>query len=190
MPRRKAKSKTTGMYKSFRYTKDDDVAAWIEKQGSFSASIRDIIRYIDATYGTIDFHAFVQLVGWEAVLDGANVPSGLTRKRRSRKKTKPKVEDEKTTDDEPVKDEVDESDHDEIEDDGSDSVDTTKVDNESNDDGTKQEVENDDLVATEKAEDNSDNDDKEDVKGFDPNNLDVDSLQAKFANLASFDQEK
>lgn len=190
MPRRKAKSKTTGMYKSFRYTKDDDVAAWIEKQGSFSASIRDIIRYIDATYGTIDFHAFVQLVGWEAVLDGANVPAGLTRKRRSRKKTKPKVEDEKTTDDEPVKDEVDESDHDEIEDDGSNSVDTTKVDNESNDDETKQHVENDEPVVTEKAEDNSDNDDEEDVKGFDPNNLDVDSLRAKFANLASFDQEK
>lgn len=29
MPRRKAKSKTTGMYKLFRYTKDDDVAARI-----------------------------------------------------------------------------------------------------------------------------------------------------------------
>lgn len=187
MPRRKAKSKTTGMYKSFRYTKDDDVAAWIEKQGSFSASIRDIIRYIDATYGTIDFHAFVQLVGWEAVLDGANVPAGLTRKRRSRKKTKPKVEDEKTTDDEPVKDEVD---SDENEDDGSDGVDITRVDNESNDDETKQDVENDELVVTEKAEGNSDNDDEEDVKGFDPNNLDVDSLRAKFANLASFDQEK
>lgn len=185
MPRRKAKSKTTGMYKSFRYTKDDDVAAWIEKQGSFSASIRDIIRYIDATYGTIDFHAFVQLVGWEAVLDGANVPSGLTRKRRSRKKTKPKVEDEKTTDDEPVKDEVDES-----EDDGSDGVDTTRVDNESNDDETKQDVENDEPVVTEKAKDDSDNDNEGDVKGFDPNNLDVDSLRAKFANLASFDQEK
>lgn len=189
MPRRKAKSKNTGMCKSFRYTKDDDVAAWIEKQGSFSASIRDIIRYIDATYGTIDFHAFVQLVGWEAVLDGANVPAGLTRKRRSRKKTKPKVEDEKTTDDEPVKDEVD-SDENEDEDDGSDGVDITRVDNESNDDETKQDVENDELVVTEKAEGNSDNDDEEDVKGFDPNNLDVDSLRAKFANLASFDQEK
>lgn len=186
MPRRKAKSKTTGMYKSFRYTKDDDVAAWIEKQGSFSASIRDIIRYIDATYGTIDFHAFVQLIGWEAVLDGANVPAGLTRKRRSRKKAKPKVEDEKTTDDEPVKEEVD---SDENEDDGSDGVDTAKVDNESNDE-TKQDVENDEPVATEKAEVNSNNDDEEDVKGFDPNNLDVDSLRAKFANLASFDQEK
>lgn len=186
MPRRKAKSKTTGMYKSFRYTKDDDVAAWIEKQGSFSASIRDIIRYIDATYGTIDFHAFVQLVGWEAVLDGANVPAGLTRKRRSRKKAKPEVEDEKTTDNESVKDEVD---SDENEDDGSDSVDTTRVDNESNDED-KQAVENDEPVVTEKAEDNSDSDDEEDVKGFDPNNLDVDSLRAKFANLASFDQEK
>lgn len=166
MPRRKAKSKTTGMYKSFRYTKDDDVAAWIEKQGSFSASIRDIIRYIDATYGTIDFHAFVQLVGWEAVLDGANVPAGLTRKRRSRKKTKPKVEDEKTTNDELVKDEVD------------------------SDDETKQDVDNDEPLVTEKAEGNSNNDDEEDIKGFDPNNLDVDSLRAKFANLASFDQEK
>ena len=164
MPRRKAKSKTTGMYKSFRYTKDDDVAAWIEKQGSFSASIRDIIRYIDATYGTIDFHAFVQLVGWEAVLDGANVPAGLTRKRRSRKKTK--VEDEKTTNDELVKDEVD------------------------SDDETKQDVDNDEPLVTEKAEGNSNNDDEEDIKGFDPNNLDVDSLRAKFANLASFDQEK
>lgn len=157
------------------------------QQGSFSASIRDIIRYIDATYGTIDFHAFVQLVGWEAVLDGANVPAGLIRKRRSRKKAKPKVEDEKTTDDdEPVNNEVDESD--ENKDDGSDSVDTIKVDNESNDDEAKQDVENDEPVATEKAEDN--NDDEEDVKGFDPNNLDVDSLRAKFANLASFDQEK
>ena len=164
MPRRKAKSKTTGMYKSFRYTKDDDVAAWIEKQGSFSASIRDIIRYIDATYGTIDFHASVQLVGWEAVLDGANVPAGLTRKRRSRKKTK--VEDEKTTNDELVKDEVD------------------------SDDETKQDVDNDEPLVTEKAEGNSNNDDEEDIKGFDPNNLDVDSLRAKFANLASFDQEK
>lgn len=186
MPRRKAKSKTTGMYKSVRYTKDEDVAAWIEKQGSFSASIKDIIRYIDATYGTIDFHAFVQLVGWEAVLDGANVPAGLTRKRRSRKKAKPEVEDEKTTDNESVKDEVD---SDENEDDGSDSVDTTRVDNESNDED-KQAVENDEPVVTEKAEDNSDSDDEEDVKGFDPNNLDVDSLRAKFANLASFDQEK
>ena len=187
MPRRKAKSKTTGMYKSFRYTKDDDVEAWIEKQGSFSASIRDIIRYIDATYGTIDFHAFVQLVGWEAVLDGANVPAGLTRKCRSRKKVKPKVENEKTTDDEPVKNEID--DNDENEDDGSNSVDTARVNNESNDEA-KQAVENDEPVATEKAEDNSDNDGEEDVKGFDPNNLDVDSLRAKFANLASFDQEK
>lgn len=187
MPRRKAKSKTTGMYKSFRYTKDDDVAAWIEKQGSFSASIRDIIRYIDATYGTIDFHAFVQLVGWEAVLDGANVPAGLIRKRRSRKKAKPKVENGKTTDDEPVNNAVNDSD--ENEDDGSDSVDTTRVDNESNDEA-KQAVENDEPVVTETAEDNSDNDGEEDVKGFDPNNLDVDSLRAKFANLASFDQEK
>lgn len=190
MPRRKNESKTTGMYKSFRYTKNDDIAAWLEKQSSFSASIKDVIRYIDATYGTTDFHAFVQLVGWEAVLDGAKEPAGLTRKRRSRKKAKPKVEDEKTTDDEPVKDEVDESDHDEVEDDGSDSVDTTKVNNESNDDETKQDVENNEPVVTEKAEDNSDNDDEEDVKGFDPNNLDVDSLRAKFANLASFDQEK
>lgn len=184
MPRRKAKSKITGMYKSFRYTKDDDVAAWIEKQGSFSASIKDIIRYIDATYGTIDFHAFVQLVGWEAVLDGAKVPAGLTRKRRPRKKAKPTVEDEKTANNELVKDEVDESDHDKIEDDGSDSVDTTKVDNESSDDETKQDVENDEPVVTEKAEDDIDNDDKDDVKGFDPNNLDVDSLRANFANLA------
>lgn len=100
------------------------------------------------------------------MLDGANVPAGLTRKRRSRKKTKPKVEDEKTTNDELVKDEVD------------------------SDDETKQDVDNDEPLVTEKAEGNSNNDDEEDIKGFDPNNLDVDSLRAKFANLASFDQEK
>lgn len=189
MPRRKSKSRDTGMYKSVRYTKDEDVTAWIEKQGSFSASIKDVIRYIDATYGTIDFHAFVQLVGWEAVLDGAKVPAGLTRKRRSRKKTKPAVtKDEEETVEETVVDDVDETDN--GENDGSDSVEEAKTNDKTNDDETKQDVNDDEPVPNENDENDGDNDNEEEVKGFDPNNLDVDSLRAKFANLASFDQEK